>query len=56
MQACCAQIKFSSTDDGFKIEVSGKEAKEMMAKCKEMFSSCCDGTKEECCPPAEKKS
>lgn len=49
------QIKCIETDDGYRIEISGKDIKEK-------FSGCCipismkDGSiKIECCPPEEKK-
>ena len=55
MEACCVCVKIVPTEEGFCIEFSGKEAREMMAKCKEMMVSCCPEGKAECCPPDQKK-
>ena len=45
MEACCAQIKFTQTEDGFRIDFTGQEA---IAKCYEKAKS-------ECCIPEEEK-
>ena len=55
MEACCAQMKFTQTEDGFRIDFTGKEARGMMDKCKEMMAKCCEEGKSECCEPGEEK-
>jgi len=52
----CATIKCVETDDGFRIEVTGKKMKEMMACCGMPMIKIVQGDKSECCPPTEGKS
>jgi len=55
MEKECGQIKCTETDDGFRIEVTGKNLKEW-------FSCCCmpglkssKESKSECCPSEKEK-
>lgn len=65
MEKEIGQIKFTETDDGFRVEVKGKTLKEALSCCgvpafgigKMVRMECCpvDGGKSEECCPAEKK-
>ncbi len=68
MEKEIGQIKFTETDDGFRVDVKGKNLKEVMAcgcGCMPMFGGakmmkveCCSpgGTKmEDCCPSDDKQ-
>ena len=50
------QVKITETDDGYKIEVSGKKLKDAMGCCMPMMAVCRPSSSE-CCPPdkGEKK-
>jgi hypothetical protein len=48
------QIKCTETDEGFKIEVTGKSMKD--ALCCMPVLQCCQTSKSECCPPEEKST
>lgn len=61
-----AEIKFTETEDGFRIEATGKNPKDMfscccipvMASAKGARVVCCtpgEEDKSECCPPGEEK-
>lgn len=48
------QIKFIETDDGFRVEVTGKSLKEAFSGCcLPIFGDCKPAS--ECCPPSEEK-
>ena len=66
MEKEMGQIKFTETDDGFRIDVKGSSLKDAVScGCIPMFGGaksikieCCptgDGKTEDCCPPGEKK-
>lgn len=46
------QVKITETDDGYKIEVSGKKLKDAMCCCMPLIASC-RPSKADCCPPGE---
>ncbi len=48
MQKEYGNIKITETDDGFQIEIKGKDLKAALSKC------CCQ-VMASCCPPAEEK-
>ncbi len=60
MEKEIGQVKITETDDGYRVDVKGKNAKAMMACCgpmmirgwKEMADCCPDGksASAECCP------
>ena len=69
MEKEIGQIKFTETDDGFRVDVKGTSFKEAMAcgcGCMPIFGGakmmkveCCPtegGKMEDCCPPDEKKA
>jgi len=49
------QIKCTETDDGYRIEISGKDIKEKLSGCCIPISKKDGGIKIECCPPEDKK-
>ncbi|MCP4704830.1 MAG: hypothetical protein GY865_09495 [candidate division Zixibacteria bacterium] len=66
MEKELGQVKFTETDDGFRVDVKGKSLKEALAcGCMPMFGGakmmkmeCCpteNGKMEDCCPPEKKK-
>ncbi len=56
MEKECCQVKCVETDEGFRIEISGKDIKEKFSgSCMQVVIKCGDG-KVECCPPEDKKS
>jgi hypothetical protein len=48
------QIKFTETDDGFRIEVTGKKLKDSFSCCMPMFGAG-KMVKMDCCPPEKEK-
>lgn len=58
MEKEIGQIKFTETDDGFRVDVKGTSFKDAMAcgcGCMPMFGGA-KMMKVECCPPDEKKA
>jgi len=51
----CGQVKFTETDDGFRIEVTGKKLKDMLSCCCIPFVKGAQVKASECCPPTEEK-
>jgi hypothetical protein len=51
MEKEIGQIKFSETDNGFKIEITGKSLKDAMGSCCCMPMGFGVKGKSECCPP-----
>jgi hypothetical protein len=49
------QIKFTETDDGFRVDVKGKMVKDMVSCCCWPFFGVRGMKVSECCPPAEEK-
>lgn len=49
------QIKIVETDDGYRIEVKGKDWKDMLSCCCLPIGIGGKGIKVECCEPEEKK-
>jgi hypothetical protein len=49
------QIKFVETDEGFRIEVTGKDLKEWFSCCCMPALGVAKQSKSECCPPAKEK-
>lgn len=41
MEKTCCEIKCVETEDGFKIEVKGEDAKELFEACKKGNFNCC---------------
>ncbi len=56
MEKECGQIKFTETDDGFRIDVIGKSLKDMCSCgcCMPMFCVP-QASKSDCCPPTDQK-
>ncbi|UCC44924.1 MAG: hypothetical protein JSU65_03095 [Candidatus Zixiibacteriota bacterium] len=54
MEKELGSVKFTETDDGFRIEVTGKTLKEMMSGCCMPFGFMNVG-KDGCCGPSEEK-
>jgi len=48
-------IKFIETDDGYRIEVKGKEFKDMLSCCCLPMMGAARGFKVECCEPEKEK-
>ena len=48
------QIKITETDDGFRIEVTGKKLKDSFSCCMPMFGAG-KTVKMDCCPPEKEK-
>ncbi len=48
------QIKITETDDGFRIEVTGKNLKDSFSCCMPMFGAG-KAVKMDCCPPEKEK-
>ena len=67
MEKEIGQIKFTETDDGYRVEVKGKSLKDALGCCgcvpmfgggKMIMGDCCapgGAKKEDCCPPKEEK-
>ncbi|MEW5923727.1 MAG: hypothetical protein AB1746_07050 [Candidatus Zixiibacteriota bacterium] len=55
MEKECATIKCIETDDGYRIEITGKKMKEMMACCGMPMIKIIQGDKSDCCPPEKKE-
>jgi hypothetical protein len=55
MEKECGQIKCIETDDGFRIEVTGKSMKEWFSCCCMPALKSAKEGKSECCPPKEEK-
>lgn len=54
MEKEIGSIKFTETDNGLKIEISG-DLKEKFDKCGCMpMMACCCGSATDCCPPKDK--
>lgn len=53
MEKECCQVKFTETDEGYRIDVTGKSLKE--AFCCMPFFPGFKTMKAECCPPEEKE-
>lgn len=53
MEKESCQIKITETDDGFRIDVKGKNLKDVGC-CMPIFQSCTTA-KTDCCPPEEDK-
>lgn len=49
------QVKFIETDDGFRIEVTGKSLKDAFSCCCMPMFGTGQMSKVECCPPGEDK-
>ncbi|MGB2769012.1 MAG: hypothetical protein WBC88_04730 [Candidatus Zixiibacteriota bacterium] len=49
------QIKFTETDEGFRIDVIGKDLKEWFSCCCMPMFKAAKESKPECCPPGEEK-
>jgi hypothetical protein len=49
------EVKFIETDDGFRIEVTGKSLKDALSCCCIPIAGIGKAMKVECCPPEEKK-
>jgi hypothetical protein len=52
MEKECCQIKFTETDEGFRIDVTGKNLKDAFC-CMPVLQSCITA-KAECCPTEKK--
>lgn len=55
MEKECCQIKITETDDGFRVDVSGKKLKDMASCCCIPIIGTGKMVKSECCPPEEEK-
>lgn len=55
MEKECGQIKVTETDDGFRIEVTGKSMKEWFSCCCMPMFKAAGAGKSECCPSGEEK-
>jgi hypothetical protein len=55
MEKECGQIKITETDGGYRIDISGKNLKEMFSGC--CVKVCCadEGNKGDCCQPEKEK-
>jgi hypothetical protein len=58
------QITFTETEDGFRVEVTGRQLKDMLRCCTPVLSDggvanvCCAAgaeTRSDCCPPADEQ-
>ncbi len=54
MEKQCGQFKITETDDGYRIDVKGKNLKEMFSCCASMFDQE-EESKSTCCAPAQEK-
>jgi hypothetical protein len=55
MEKVRAQIKCIETDDGFRIEVTGKNLKDENGNCCIPLFCCCQKGSSDCCPPDKSK-
>ena len=58
MEKEVGQIKFTETDSGLRIEVTGKSLKDLVSCCCMPIIAACQGvkvTKSDCCSPEEGK-
>ncbi len=51
MEKECCNIKFTEIEEGIRIDITGKNFKEVISRC------CCttDKSDSDCCPPKEEK-
>jgi hypothetical protein len=51
----CGQIKITETDSGYRIDISGKDLKEMFSRCCAQVCCADEGKKVDCCQPEKEK-